>query len=166
MSLKITFFIIIGRSRALLFWPHNPSLSGRVCCEMSRSFGLRQGDNWLPASVDVEGHTIPLLNFEQIEQLSARVLYTKARSIRDKLGADRLPPLVPGTISVLMKWLIHVQCHIATQATGMQVTAADFGAPIEYQEEMEEPVRPPQRWGDMHGMINHNSGAKAKLCFA
>jgi hypothetical protein len=79
---------------------------------MSRCFGLRQGDNWLPASVDVEGHTIPLLNFEQIEQLSARVLYTKARSIRDKLGADRLPPLVPGTISVLMKWLIHVQCHM------------------------------------------------------
>ena len=50
---------------------------------MSRCFGLRQGDNWLPASVDVEGHTIPLLNFEQIEQLSAKVLYTKARSIKD-----------------------------------------------------------------------------------
>ena len=32
---------------------------------------------------------------------------------RLKLGAlDRLPPLMPGTISVLMKWLINVQCHM------------------------------------------------------
>ena len=100
-------------------------------------------------------------------QLSARILYTKARSIRDKLGAERLPPLVPGTVEVLMKWMLIVQCHIASQATGLQVTSADFGAPIEYQDEMEaQPAQPPQKWGDMHGMIDHNSGANAKLCFA
>jgi len=134
---------------------------------MSRCFGIRSGDAWLPASIEVEGHEIPLLNFEQVEQLSARTLYTKARNIRDKIGAHRLPPLVPGTVEVVMKWLLVVQCHVASQATGMQVSPADFGAPIAYSDEFNaQPMPTNQKWGDMHGMIDGNSGANARACFA
>lgn len=57
----------------------------------------RPGNEWLPPSVLVEGYEIPLLGFEAMEQLSARTLHMKARSIRDKIGEDRLPQLVPGT---------------------------------------------------------------------
>eukprot|EP00322_Chrysochromulina_rotalis_P013188 CAMPEP_0115849576 /NCGR_PEP_ID=MMETSP0287-20121206/11522_1 /TAXON_ID=412157 /ORGANISM="Chrysochromulina rotalis, Strain UIO044" /LENGTH=70 /DNA_ID=CAMNT_0003303551 /DNA_START=217 /DNA_END=429 /DNA_ORIENTATION=+ len=70
-------------------------------------------------------------------------------------------------MEVLMKWLLQVQCHIASQATGMVVQPTDFGAPLSYLDEFATPkVKTDGKWGDMHGMIDHNSGANAKLCFA
>jgi hypothetical protein len=163
---------------------------------MSRSFGLRRGEQWLPSSLDVEGKEIQLLNWEQIEQLSARTLLIKSRNIQSKLGAERLPPLVPGTAEVLIKWLMTVQCALCSQVgahpcldhetqrapplipvpdmaqptpqiTGMKVTPKDFGTPEEFADELIQPAdQSQQQFGDMHGMIDHNSGVGAKACFA
>lgn len=132
---------------------------------------MRRGEDWLPRSIEVEGKDIPLMNFETLEQQSARILLLRARSIRDKLGADRLPQLVPGTVEVLIKWLLTVQCALCSQMTGMAVTPADFGAPEEYADYVvpqatQATPSSQQKWGDMHGMIDHNSGLNAKACFA
>ena len=70
---------------------------------MSKYFGLRQGGDWLPTTLEVEGLDIPLYRFDSLSQSSARVLLTRAKTIRDRLGADRLPPLVPGTAEVCLQ---------------------------------------------------------------
>jgi len=100
-----------------------------------------------------------------MEQLSARTLHMKARSIRDKIGEDRLPQLVPGTVEMLMKWLMVVQCELCKHAIGINVTPADFGAPAEYQNDLESLGAKPDPYakhGDMHGMIDHNAGHGAR----
>lgn len=67
-----------------------------------------------------------------------------------------------------MRWLLVVQCALAQQATGMKVSPADFGAPEEYWDDLSSIAAPgsQQKFGDMHGMIDHNAGAGAKLVFS
>ena len=53
--------------------------------------------DWLPPTVEFAVDGLPfeveMTSFRKMEQLSARILVMRAKTLREKIGSDKLPPL-------------------------------------------------------------------------
>ena len=59
------------------------------------------------------------------------------------MGADRLPPLnANGTVESVTKWILEVQCLIATSSGLAGLTPASFGLPAGYGAQESEDLSP------------------------
>jgi len=91
-----------------------------------------------PQDVQFQGQTIELKTYSQLTGQSKRNLYDRCTLLRDKLGADRLPPLNAACDrDTLIRWLLEVEVALANHCTRQEFTFADFGVPADY--EMERP---------------------------
>ena len=68
-----------------------------------------------------------MFSFTQLEQLSLKVLRSRAWAIRDQVGADRLPP-VPQNNEAIVMWILDTQTAIS-RVVGQEYTIYDFGYP-------------------------------------
>ena len=80
-----------------------------------------------PNSLVFEDKELTMFSFTQLEQLSLKVLRSRAWAIRDQVGADRLPP-VPQNNEAIVMWILDTQTAIS-RVVGQEYTIYDFGYP-------------------------------------
>lgn len=80
-----------------------------------------------PISIQFEEKELTLFSFVQLEQLSSKVLRSRAWQMRDQIGADRLPP-VPHESEAMIMWILDTQTAIS-RIIGQEYTIYDFGYP-------------------------------------
>jgi hypothetical protein len=68
-----------------------------------------------------------MFSFTQLEQLSLKILRSRAWAMRDQVGADRLPP-VPQNNEAIVMWILDTQTAIS-RVVGQEYTIYDFGYP-------------------------------------
>ena len=84
-----------------------------------------------PTVCTLDGKTLPLMSFGQLEHKDKKQAKMAATALRDQVGgfADLLPPLPSaGTSDEIVWWLLCTQCELIKYA-GLQLTPASFGAP-------------------------------------
>jgi len=83
-----------------------------------------------PQEVNFEGIVIPMFSYSQLSGQGKRNLYERCTSVRDTVGASRLPQLNPAMDrDALILWLLEVELAITNLCTGSSFTFSDFGAP-------------------------------------
>lgn len=96
--------------------------------------------NGLPTEIRFEAHqlpsgrkaTIPILNFEQLEQFPVQTLKMKARNLVETIGPDALPPLAgAATQEKLINYILDVQVSLCA-TVGLRVSMAAFGVPKDW----------------------------------
>lgn len=91
---------------------------------MSRLFHARA-----TSSINFENKEVNLWTYEQLSNLSRPNLKNRAMSLRDQIGAERLPALsVAAGVDIVITWLLEVQCALA-RSSGVTLTPGSFGAP-------------------------------------
>ena len=76
----------------------------------------------------MDGNVLQLYRFEQMD-LDKKKAKNYATALRDKVGADNLPPIpISGPIEGVIYWLLRAQCFVC-QYAGHKLTPQDFGAP-------------------------------------
>lgn len=80
-----------------------------------------------PNSIVFEDKELTMFSFTQLEQLSLKILRSRAWAMRDQVGADRLPP-VPQNNEAIVMWILDTQTAIS-RVVGQEYTIYDFGYP-------------------------------------
>ena len=93
------------------------------CCRSS----CRSTAMLAPNSIVFEDKELTMFSFTQLEQLSLKILRSRAWAMRDQVGADRLPP-VPQNNEAIVMWILDTQTAIS-RVVGQEYTIYDFGYP-------------------------------------
>ena len=84
-----------------------------------------------PSEIVMDGNVLQLYRFEQMD-LDKKKAKNYATALRDKVGADNLPPIpISGPIEGVIYWLLRAQCFVC-QYAGHKLTPQDFGAPADF----------------------------------
>jgi len=81
----------------------------------------------LPTAIAYEGTDLSLWTHSQLERLGKDALRTRALTLRDAIGVDRLSPL-PRHEDGMIRWILDVQSSL-TQLSGTPYSVHDFGLP-------------------------------------
>ena len=80
-----------------------------------------------PVSLVFEDKELTMFSFGQLEQLSNKVVRSRAWQMRDQIGVDRLPA-VPHESGAIVMWILDTQTAIS-RIVGQEYTIYDFGFP-------------------------------------
>lgn len=93
-----------------------------ACSEIR--FSADQLSTGKPAKLDI-------FTFSQLEQKSFPNLKNLAMTMRDKIGADSVPPITTaGGVPAVINWILDVQVSMCS-SIGLRVDASAFGAPYD-----------------------------------
>ena len=81
-----------------------------------------------PGVMVFEDKELKLHTYQQLEQLSHKVLRQRAWQTRDQVGADRLPP-VPHHSEAMIMWLLETQSALTRIVGPVEYSIFDFGFP-------------------------------------
>jgi len=96
--------------------------------------------NGLPTEIRFEANqlpsgkkaTIPIYQFEQLEQYAISALKLKARNLVETIGADAVPPLAGvATQQQLINYIIDIQISMCA-TIGLRVKPGHFGIPADW----------------------------------
>ena len=83
----------------------------------------------LPTEIVFEGMTLPISTYEQLEQQSRKNLMGKVATLKQAVGAERLPALTGHGPDLTIDWILVVQQGLVRNVTGHTFSLAEFGAP-------------------------------------
>lgn len=83
-----------------------------------------------PSEIVMDGNVLPLHTYEQLD-MDKKKTKTIATNLRDRIGADLVPPIpLSGPIDHMIAWILHTQCFVCKYAGFDGLTLRDFGAPL------------------------------------
>lgn len=105
--------------------PHHYLLGReRVLADDKEVLGRREGDSehlfprhthaevCVTSTLEVNGKTLNVWTYAQLETLSQAVLRQRAKVIRDAVGDSTCPPLPSGQPGDLIRWILHMQSQL------------------------------------------------------
>jgi len=104
---------LMGRERPI---PNNENLLGRQPGDSEKLFPrFTHASAAVTGEIVVNGVSVKLWTFEQLESLSRAVLRERAMVIRDALGENNAPAIPSGHSQDVIRWILHMQTQLTNQ---------------------------------------------------
>jgi len=104
---------LMGRERPL---PDDGNYFGRQPGDSEKLFPrFTHASAAVTGEIVVNGVSVKLWTFEQLESLSRAVLRERAMVIRDALGENRSPAIPSGHSQDVIRWILHMQTQLTNQ---------------------------------------------------
>jgi len=79
--------------------------------------------------VIVNGKTLKIWDFSQLETLKPAILRSRAMALRDAVGEANCPPMPSAQASDMIRWILHMQSLLAEEAPGCHRNAMQGSGP-------------------------------------
>lgn len=118
--------------------------------------------------VEINGKTLKLWTYQQLDSLNILVLRQRAIQIRDAVGEQNCPPLPSGHTAEMVRWILHMQSEITNEELGPGRHGELGQAPAHFLQETQarpitherapSPAREPMPFGPR--AVKHSGGGR------